>query len=236
MSIFVKAMHRDRYQEGLIHNTNSYNYSRSAGVTNREDSRLFDLIISISESTGTGFGLLVSFAIKSHRKLLSELTIDLIQIGKPLDLLLAEELKPSGKMVEASQLKNLMDLASRADLQAPNGKISCRFWEHLYEAVRCRDFQDKPKRLKSFFVFRDLETAYWYRTKHELGEVICQVKILQSRVEFEADMTILDSVDETYNYAQAWPEITRYWRQELSENPRIEVLIQGRFKILAMCN
>jgi hypothetical protein len=45
-------------------------------------------------------------------------------------------------------------------------------------------------------------------------------------------MTILDNINETTNYAQARPEICRYWRQEMNKIPRIEVLIQGQFKVL----
>lgn len=232
MTIFIKTMPHERYRAGQVHNTNNYNYSKSAGVENRVDSTLFDLLIDISKNTETGFGLLVAFAINTYKKCLSSQITDAIEKGDSVDLLLFEEFKASGRLVEASQLQAVMSLASRADLGGPVHNIACRFWEHLYEKVRAEEFPDRPKRLKSFFVFKDEETAAWYKKAHKQGEVTCQVKVTECRISFEADMTILDDIDETKNYAQARPEICRYWRQERNEIPRIEVLIQGQFKVL----
>lgn len=232
MTIFIKTMPRERYRAGLVHNTNNYNYSKSAGIENRTDSSLFDLLIDISRKTDTGFGLLVAFAINAYNERISSQITDAIEKGDSVDLLLAEEFKASGRLVEASQLCAVINLALRADLGAPTHTIACRFWEHLYEKIRAEEFPDRPKRLKSFFVFKDEETAAWYKKAHKQGEVTCQVKVTECRVAFEADMTILDDVNETKNYVQARPEICRYWRQERNETPRIEVLIQGQFKVL----
>ncbi|WP_248805006.1 hypothetical protein [Pseudomonas sp. MWU13-2100] len=234
MTIYIKTMPRERYRAGLIHSTNSYNYSKSAGIENLADRSLFNLLFDISRTTDTGFGLLVAFAINAYHQRLSRQVLDAIAEGSPVDLLHNESAgaQASGRMVEAERLRAVLNVALRADLSAPTHTIACRFWEHLYETVRAEEFPDKPKRLKSFFVFKDEETAAWYRNTHNQGELVCKVELTQRRVAFEADMTILDDIDETKNYAEALPEIRRYWRQEMNEAPRIEVLIQGQVKLL----
>lgn len=234
MTIYIKSMPRERYTKGLVHNTNSYNYSRSAGIENKADISLFNLVINISKNTDTGFGLLVAFAISAHRKCESQQLCDAIEEGRNIDLSLYDAAagQSSGRLVQAEHLNAVQNLALRADLGAPTSTIACRFWEHLYETIRAEEFPHRPKRLKSFFVFKDEETAAWYRETHNQGEVVCKVEVTQSRVVFEADMTILDDIDETKNYSEAIPAIRRYWRQEMNDFPKIEVLIQGRFKFL----
>ncbi|MDN4040269.1 hypothetical protein, partial [Massilia sp. YIM B02443] len=52
-----------------------------------------------------------------------------------------------------------------------------------------------------------------------------------TRTAFSADMAILDAMELDQTFASAAKEILRYWRQERSKKPLMEMLFQGRARL-----
>jgi hypothetical protein len=119
-----------------------------------------------------------------------------------------------------------------ADLPLRRRRSAIAFREHLYERVRMQYAAHAPRRLDSFFVCKSLEAVRAYRKRHRLGEVNCKLKALGKHVAFQADMTHLDRVSLSQNFASAVTGIRRYWLQETSDDPLIEVLLQGHLVLL----
>jgi hypothetical protein len=110
-------------------------------------------------------------------------------------------------------------------------KFSVTFWEALYEAVRSTERPACPSRLDSYFACNDLAALRRYRDSHwgsrMADKAVCQIDIVGCHVRFEADTVILDQVTEVLTYEAAKKEILRYWDQEMSDTPVIELLLQG---------
>lgn len=105
------------------------------------------------------------------------------------------------------------------------------FWESLYERVRQQERPSCPSRVKSYFASRDVDSLRRYRNDHwgdKMGDkMACAIDVSGCTVAFEADMVILDKVDGDMTFETARPHILRYWDQEMSSNPNVEVLLQG---------
>lgn len=138
----------------------------------------------------------------------------------------------NGSIVDGDLLSRLELAALECDIWIESPEASSGLWEYLYELVRGRFFPSAPKRLDSFFACKDIQSIIDYREKHGLGEIICAVDGTKCPVAFEADMRVLDDISPDFNMKRALPEVRRYWNQEHSENPLLEVLLQGEIKLL----
>ena len=58
-------------------------------------------------------------------------------------------------------------------------------------------------------------------------KLACQISIEACHLSFEADMVLLDRVSDSMNFETARGLILRYWDQEVSDQPNIELLLQG---------
>lgn len=124
-------------------------------------------------------------------------------------------------------------LKSLAPIAHPirDGRFSASFWECLYEQVRSEDRPRCPSRLESYFASKDLKSLSRYRDDNWSNKmedkIACQINIEACHIAFEADMVILDRVTDDMNFKTARTHILRYWDQEASDQPNIELLLQG---------
>lgn len=63
-------------------------------------------------------------------------------------------------------------------------------------------------------------------------KIVCRIDASDCNVAFEADTTLLDRIGSNYSFTEAFREVRRYFDQERSDDPVMEVLLQGRVKIL----
>lgn len=121
---------------------------------------------------------------------------------------------------------------SRQSAKVGDGQFSATFWETLYEQVRSTERPNCPTRLKSYFGSKDIHSLSRYRDSHwrdKMGDkVACEINVSACNVVFEADMVVLDRVTEDMNYETARSHILRYWDQEVSDDPNMELLLQGK--------
>lgn len=154
--------------------------------------------------------------------------------GQMIELLLHLQMMPGGfhlppgvRTHDAEKLEPLA-LAAESILDGAFGSI---FWESLYERVRRDEKPSCPSRMDSYFACRDLETLRRYKDKHWLDKMgdklACEVSISDCPVVFEADMVVLDEIDETMNFSSAAPMVRSYWDQRFSSQPILEILLQG---------
>lgn len=235
--IYFKTMRREFYQEGQTLDTSIYNYSKAIGTATEADKCLYHVILQVSDISGVSFETLTLFARMTQSRMLpnpNELLDQLEISDKQLKVDLRKYVPVSeGESVVGGELLNLLIIASlKCDIEIGSKHQSASFWEYLYEIVRARYCPNAPRRLQSFFAFQDASSISRYRERHGLGDIECKVDGSQCHTAFSADMTVLDEIDGRMNFAKALPEVVRYWRQEHSEAPVIEVLLQGKVKIL----
>ena len=235
MKRYYKTMRQEHYQLDKIINTANYNYGIVAGGATEPTNNLYETILQISDISEVGFYPLILFASQVQKETLPKELGELLSLK---DLTLKVNLQ---KFIKAST-NNLTvdgDLLSQLTLAAQNCEIwiespeaSVGLWEYLYELVRSGLFPSAPKRLESCFACNDIQSVINYRKKHGLGEIMCAVDGTKCKVAFEADMRILDDISSDFNMKRALSEVERYWNQEQSENPLLEVLLQGEIKLL----
>lgn len=106
-------------------------------------------------------------------------------------------------------------------------------WEYILEYVRQWDeFEDIPSRRKSFFLFENYSDCKWYIDKHKVGGKICKVEIIETTSLFRADMNLIDSLQNHYNYREVTKIVFDYWSETISNKPIFEILFQGKCKLI----
>lgn len=235
---YYKIMQNDLYQSGKVIDTSAYNYGLAAGKATANDKIFYDTLLQVSQISGVGFYTLMLFSSKIQTQVISQ---DLLQLFSLRDASLKIDLAEymsvrNHSVVDIDLLDRLGVAAHDCDVTIASEEASAGLWEYLYELIRAKFFSSAPKRLESFFTCKDVHSVELYRKRHGLGEIICAVDATACTTVFEADMTILDDIAPYYNFKQAVPEIKRYWQQEHSKNPLIEVLLQGKITLLAPIN
>ncbi|AKF47637.1 hypothetical protein ACQJ22_09665 [Pseudomonas fragariae (ex Marin et al. 2024)] len=135
------------------------------------------------------------------------------------------------RIVASPRVRELRSLATGSAHSILDGTFSASFWEYLYEHVRSADRPACPSRVESYFASKDLNSLARYRDSHWAtkmeDKMVCQINFEACPVVFEADMFVLDRVTDDMNFETARAHILRYWDQEMSFQPNIEMLLQG---------
>lgn len=206
--IAYKIMRARHYKPGQAFLTAKVNYGKRM-LTDKHTAELIRLALAVTEEFGLGFGQVVQMCLDFQSRRLPP------RIPSKLPGAKAREL-----MALSHLAKNVLDDA-----------FSATFWETLYEQVRSAERPNCPTRLNSYFACKDIDSLSRYRDTHWSDrmndKMACQVDIQGCSVRFEADMVILDRITEDMNYEAARPYILRYWDQEVSDQPIIELLLQG---------
>lgn len=155
--------------------------------------------------------------------------------GEMIELIYQLQTNPGRIPLPSSLKPHHAERLEPVAMQAPvitESVFGTAFWETLYDRVRRDERPDCPSRLDSYFVFRDMETlgrfvqTHW--PKKMADKVVCEVLLSDCHLTFDADTAILDAVVASMTYHEAAPHIRRYWDQEQTANPMIELLVQGK--------
>ena len=104
-------------------------------------------------------------------------------------------------------------------------------WEIVTEFVRTNFFPEKPQRLQSLFLFDNLESCHYYIEKHLNGiGNIYEVEIINIDKIHQADMKIIDNIENHILYEDLINQFADYWRGKTTENEIREVIFQGQYK------
>jgi len=236
---YVKKIRLDLYTNGMEIDTDFYNYGCVISNINPAERALFDGILNTAEATGAVLETLWNFVVAlQERPQPAELVERLLKKDGPSQVDLSNYLpKLDGITIfDIDSLKALRRLtySSRQPLKRSyrGPEAEAFFWECFYERLRSEAFPNAPSRSTCFFLFSDLDSAVAFERKHLTAMthnyLFCNVVAKTTRTAFSADMAILDGVTLKQTFVSASEDIQRYWRQERSEKPLMEVLFQGR--------
>ena len=101
------------------------------------------------------------------------------------------------------------------------------FWEFAWEMVRNFEFPNIPSRMDSVFLFTDEDVARTFQTENrDLQYKLVNVD-LQEGVTEEFDMNWFTDVPSDITLSEVQEYARKYWSQQMSDNPIIEVLHKG---------
>lgn len=104
-------------------------------------------------------------------------------------------------------------------------------WEYINEAIRFNFFREKPKRTDSIFLFDSIESCNYYISNHLNGQgKIYEIELLEKNNIFEADMRIIDNIQNQILFEDLINEFSDYWKGKLTLNPIKEIIFQGSYK------
>lgn len=97
--------------------------------------------------------------------------------------------------------------------------------ESLFELVRQKYYPKQPSRFQSAFACPDIESVTkWLRTLSDIHEIWTIPLNKEPKI---FDSKFLQSFTSSgYSYIRAVTNAHKYWRQERSANPRLEVLLE----------
>jgi len=234
---YVKRILMNRYTDGKEINTTVDNYGRVIKIEVAERA-LFEGILNTAKATGAALKTVWKFSVALKKQEPDALVQRLLKKDNPSQVDLSDYLPDlDGTTVfDLGTLKALRTLTyrSRELLEGgyrPDNEPLALFWECFYERVRSDEFSNAPSRSTCFFLFSDLDSAVDYDRKVHTGPrhnyLFCNVVATSTLTAFSADMTLLNEVVLEQTFASAAEQIRRYWRQERSEKPLMEVLFQG---------
>lgn len=130
-----------------------------------------------------------------------------------------------GKYIEQVYLRRGMSI--------PEGKTyGAAFREHVIEHVRAEVCPTAPRRRESFFA--GLEKSHIEKFEQLAprdSSILVIVEVIQCDAAFLGDMALLDEFEVfEHDYKQARSIVERYWLKERTQDPCLELLIQGHFK------
>jgi hypothetical protein len=236
---YVKKIRFERYAQGKEIDTDVYNYGYLISAINLAERELVDGMIGTAEATGARMHTLWKFVAElQKRPQPPALVARLLEKDGSSQVDLSDYISGLEGMtvfdIDALRVLRKLTYLSRDFLKEgyrPENELEAWFRESLFERLRSAEFPNAPSRATCFFLFLNLETALAYAREHRTGRpqdhLFCNVKAARTRTAFEADMKIFDQVELKQTFACAAEHIRRYWRQERSEHPMVEVLFQG---------
>ena len=111
------------------------------------------------------------------------------------------------------------------------GFLSC-IWEVLFERARPKEIP--LRRTECAFFFTNKEDALEFKATYPGMDIgaLCEVEIIKEEYSLEVDMNWLDAINENTATAQETIDAFKhYWAGEKTENPTMEVLFVGKYKL-----
>lgn len=103
------------------------------------------------------------------------------------------------------------------------------FGEFAWEMVRSLEFPDKPSRMDSVFLFKSKKDADIFRKQYrDLRFETVQVDLLDGN-SAEFDMNWFSNVPSNISVSEMQEYARKYWKQEMTETPIIEILHKGHY-------
>lgn len=112
------------------------------------------------------------------------------------------------------------------------GEFLPGIWEVLFERARPKEIP--LRRTECAFFFTNKEDAMKFKASYPgMGRgILCEVEIIKEEFSLAADMNWLDAIDENTATAQeAIDAFKHYWAGEKTDNPTMEVLFVGKYKL-----
>lgn len=101
------------------------------------------------------------------------------------------------------------------------------FWEFAWEMVRNFEFPKMPSRMESVFLFTNEDVARTFKNENR-GLLYKTVEVeLQDGVTEEFDMNWFTDVPSDITLSEVQEYARKYWSQQMTDNPVIEVLHKG---------
>lgn len=137
-----------------------------------------------------------------------------------------------------NQLINKIELLRFLSFVLDNGLVYIEavnvglVWEYIFELSRQYVDKKLPSRLDSYFLFDSLDSSKYFSQQHRqgLGEIYL-VNIVHQICAMSFDMNWLDSIPLSATFGDALKTAIRYWKQEKTDRPIMEVLFQGEYKL-----
>lgn len=108
------------------------------------------------------------------------------------------------------------------------GHDNC-LWELIWETIRNNEFPTMPSRLDSVFLFKDKTIALQFQEEQrDMNYIMVPIKLSEGQTE-EFDMNWFTEVSSNATLTEAQEYARKYWRQEMTEHPIIEVLHKGQY-------
>lgn len=234
--MLYKLLNKRFYKEGGSFQTSDVNYKSSVGNVDRLTD-FYDWIFSASESSGLGIDFFVTVAnginvlghVGYYQSLLnaSAGTIPVVHITP-------SKAGETEMTISNTFFVDICNMAVSSRATFVEGADGARLWEYLYEKIRTEHFEDRPSRLQSYFAFESHQAIDYYERTHGASGVCCRLDPSECTTQFRADMRLLDDIPTSATYLSAKAAVESYWSQEMTESPIVEVLLQGKIKMLAL--
>ena len=115
-------------------------------------------------------------------------------------------------------------------ITVPNAAETGRVMMELaWEIVRLREFPQRPSRLDSLFLWREVCAARRFDSRREACELY-YVEILECSRAFAADMNLISYFEESEILASMFARARRYWQTERKDE-HAEILLEGTIRI-----
>jgi hypothetical protein len=101
--------------------------------------------------------------------------------------------------------------------------------------MRARDFPDRPSRLRSTFAFRVPGPAEldWLRAR---GPHVYEVAPVDDAApQWQGDSRWLERTSQATGISGVLRTLYRYWAGDVSTEPTLETLVEGRLRVVAVC-
>ncbi|MCL7987061.1 hypothetical protein M8998_03795 [Sphingobacterium sp. lm-10] len=109
------------------------------------------------------------------------------------------------------------------------------FWEYFLEQARVDAFYHKTSRRIGASFFTDEASCTYFMNKYLSGKGhIHRVEILEQEGMFVGDFRIVDSLNHKMLYRDFMGYLRRYWSGEKTEEPMMEVIFQGEYRLVAV--
>jgi len=220
--------------------TDNDNYGKFLEKMNKRQIKLFDLIIETDKKINMGVDLYHS--IWRNLATWGGQYIDRIEsLNEPIALSSLLMNNKHDNFILKQQIYDIIfdiqDICQRqssSQWSVPDPiNNGTNFWEYLYEKRRKKNFNNICSRLNSYFVFTNENDCKRYRDNIRGGNgEIVGIEIVESNNIFESDMQLMDKLENHFTINTINTFIDNYWNRIYTQKPIIEIMFQGKFKII----
>lgn len=128
---------------------------------------------------------------------------------------------------------SLSSICNAAVEQNPDiGYFLPGIWEVLFEKARPEGIPIRRTECSFFFVNKADALKYKSSYPGMQNGTLCEVEIINEIFLMQADMKWLDSINENaVKASEVIDEFEKYWTGEMTENPTVEILFVGKYKL-----
>jgi hypothetical protein len=133
------------------------------------------------------------------------------------------------KYIDENELIEIIEFTDRHGIQVFDKGFY--LWEYIFEKIRQKEFNERQSRIDAFYLFENEADCNYYIKTHKGGGIICEVEIEEEKNTFRGDMNLMDETSFEWTIEKSYNQARKYWRGEISENPKMEILFSGLCKL-----